>query len=927
MKEEKESGHTLSRILLVDEQEENRQRVSSLLKGVHAHLVTAVSGNDALALCLRYRFALVLLAVHMADMDGYEVATLLHRRKKTDHLPIFLMTNQPLDPELSIKGYRAGVVDVIQLPIHEQIVRAKVQFFLDLDQRAAAQADQAVQWMAQVKRMEQERFAEREAQKAARLATAQQLAEEMDHQAIHRLLADISHEMHDPTRTISALAALALHDEINPPVRDHLTKIARSSDLLTHIVDHLLDYSQLESNQLVLRPVLFHPTDLFDGLASTFSNQAADKGLELLLLLPGDYFHTLFGDVYRLEQILIHLLRRSIQKAKQGSILLKAHPQTRQIGTVDLHFSVEIKEVVSKSKPFDTKMSPPPHDQTESDPLYQGEGLGFALCKKLAAKMGGRIWSETDPSGGRTDHCTVQFQYLSHTEKKRIMPDYLKGLRVLVVDDHALTREVLLEMLQRVQLVATAVESGESALLKLQTAHAEGNPWQLLIIDWRMVGMDGIETVQAMRRQCATLSPPCPMPKSILLTAFAKQTIQQSARRSGIHLCLQKPITSTTLYDGILEVFGKRTGLDQSPAMALLNEELEISRQIGGAKVLLVEDNPINQQVVAQLLKQVGVLVTLASTGQEAVERVGSEPFDAVLMDLQMPVMDGHTASRQIRSNPLFASLPIIAMTAHILDGVERANTAAGMNDHVSKPIDAKRLYETLIRWIHPSNTRKPAEIQTRKERTSPQPSTLPPILEGFDIPNALARLGGEETFYRALLLRFKAHAGIGKAIRTALARGEWETARNLAHLVAGVAGNLSATHLYPAARALEQAIEKAQNQPEPGLLLAFDQALQQVLKSIQTLEQPKEKRFVADWITDENGEDWDREKITPILRELSNLLAIRDTDAELTLETLKQVMQRKNWPEEMKRVEERMAQLDYPEAQKILKKIQEHFI
>ncbi|MBF0462537.1 MAG: response regulator [Magnetococcales bacterium] len=381
--------------------------------------------------------------------------------------------------------------------------------------------------------------------------------------------------------------------------------------------------------------------------------------------------------------------------------------------------------------------------------------------------------------------------------------------------------------------------------------------------------------------------------------------------------------SAQALNDLLMDVFGGEV-TDVHRSSEDTADVADTCKRIGGARVLLVEDNSLNREVACELLKKVGVIVEEVCDGQKALDRLGTTPFDAVLMDVEMPNMDGYTATRHIRDDPRFVSLPIIAMTAHVQASAREASLSAGMNDYLSKPIDIKQLYAVLTQWINPEGTnprfgRSPKGV-TRDVRAT---GLLPKVLEGIDIQNALARLGGQEAFLKSLLTRFKEHAGISDKIQMALQQGDLNTARHLAHSMAGIAGNISATRLLQAARVVERAIERDHIQQEPFLLTEFNQALQQVLSTIQGLQSNGEESVAACHTVDDSDDTAPNQaEIGPILRELSNLLELRDTDAELILEVLKQVINRKSWQDDMEKLEERIQQMDYPGAQKLLKKI-----
>ncbi|MBF0126157.1 MAG: response regulator [Magnetococcales bacterium] len=741
-------------------------------------------------------------------------------------------------------------------------------------------------------------------------------------------VANLSHEIRTPMNGIICLTDLALRIETEPDTRDYLFKIANASQSLMGCLNDILDFSKIEAGKLDLYPVMFHPGELFHKLADMFGSQVADKGIELVFSIPDDYFPTLFGDSKRLEQILINLLRNAIKFTGEGTIVVRAHPTPKQIGPVSLQFSIEDTGIGIAPERIEKLFSP----FAQADPSialkYGGTGLGLNICKQLVEIMGGRIWAESTLGRGSLFAFTVNLVYPSESNKPLIVPDMLRDLKILVADDHEMTRTIMEAILRGFKFTVTTVDSGEAALAELTDARDTEAPYQLVFMDWRMSGMDGIETAKAIHQEFANRDTPAPLPKIIMLTAFGKNTIQKTAEQSGIDLFLHKPVTQAHLFNAILEVFGKRISSNQHVEIQVLNEELATSSRIGGARVLLAEDNYINQQVASELLARVGVTVEIANNGQEAVEKVQGHTYDAVLMDVQMPIMDGHAATRAIRSDPGFQTLPIIAMTAHVLESAREASLASGMNDHITKPIDIKQLYATLTRWINPDGNDRRFGVPTGTSAPPQREASgiLPPVLAGIDLRNAMIRLGGQERFFKAVLMRFKDHANVGHQIHAALDNENLETALHLAHMMTGIAGNLSATRLQQAAHELELAIEQRRIREEPSLLKEFDQALHQVIQAIHTLRPdfvPSPADREEDTPSRTSHSPQDQAVIVPLLKELFTLLKTRDTDAELTLETLKQVLNRKNLQPELQGLEACIQRLDYQGAQQLLQKLQ----
>ncbi|MEO5377187.1 MAG: response regulator [Magnetococcus sp. DMHC-6] len=747
-------------------------------------------------------------------------------------------------------------------------------------------------------------------EKMTRQATQLLEMEKSASRAKSDFVANLSHEIRTPMNAILCLTDLALRSGVDSSSREYLLKIDNASQSLMGCLNDILDFSKIEAGKLELYPVLFDPAELFKKLADMFGGQAADKGLELVFVLPESYFQTLFGDAKRLEQVLINLLRNAIKFTSQGNVIVRAHDVHKQVGSVQLHFSVEDTGIGIDAEHVGKLFVPFAQVDASISLKYGGTGLGLNICKQLVHLMGGEIWAESVLGQGSIFHFTVTFEYHSQSRKALIVPESLRQIKILVADDHELTREMMEEMLKGFGFEAYTVDSGEEALKELLSAHMLGFRYDLLFLDWRMAGMDGIETAKALRQKFADQSALDVAPKIILLTAFGKNTIQKSAEQSGIDMLVHKPVTRIHLFNAILEVFGfssHKNLTDTHTEIAVLNEELEAARKIGGARVLLAEDNFINQQVARELLERVGVQVEIVENGQEALNRLEHATFDVVLMDVQMPIMDGYTATRQIRSQAKFKNLPIIAMTAHIMESAREASLAAGMNDYIAKPIDIKRLYSVLSQCICLDED-KPA-VQSFSQA---EPDYLPESLDGVDIKSAMARFAGSQKFYKSMLLRFKEYANIGDKIQAALKNRDVDTARNFAHMITGIAGNLSAIYLQQAAHELEMAIEQDRLDQVPILLVTFGKELSRVINSIATLIPSEVQTQAALAIGEELP---NRVVLEPIVRELAGFLVAHDTDAEITLETMKTLLTGDFWEDELQKMEERIQRLDYAGA------------
>jgi len=386
-------------------------------------------------------------------------------------------------------------------------------------------------------------------------------------------------------------------------------------------------------------------------------------------------------------------------------------------------------------------------------------------------------------------------------------PD-LRGLKALVVDDNATSKEILKDMLESFTFEVTTAASAREGIAELENA-AANRPYDLVVMDWKMPGMDGIEASRRIKSD-SELSK---IPAIILVTAYGREEVMQQAEQVGIDGFLFKPVSPSLMFDATMQAFGQAMP-EESRASRRDQKEAEALRQIRGAHVLLVEDNEINQQVAREILEGAGLNVSLAGNGKEAIEAIHKNEYDAVLMDVQMPVMDGHTATGKLRQDQRFKDLPIIAMTAHAMAGDADKSIAAGMSDHVTKPIDPGQLFGTLRKWIQPDKKREkvePPEIPAAAfaaDASKPDPDKFPSTLPGFDLQDGLKRLQWNEKLYRKLLLDFTAkYAGAADDVRQALDAKNFEQAHSLVHNLKGLAGNLAAVDLQAAAIEMEKLV------------------------------------------------------------------------------------------------------------------------
>jgi two-component system sensor histidine kinase/response regulator len=483
-------------------------------------------------------------------------------------------------------------------------------------------------------------------------------------------------------------------------------------------------------------------------------------------------------------------------------------------------------------------------------------------------------------------------------------------MKVLVVDDNATSRQILQEILESFSFEVVLASSGEEGLAELENA-AEGNPFELVIMDWKMPEMDGIEASRRIKKH-PHLSK---IPPIVMVTNFGREEIMNKAEDAGLDGFLIKPVSPSVLFDAIMQAIGKDVP-KRSRAAQEKAREAEAQRYIHGAWVLLVEDNDINRQVAQEILVGAGINVSLANDGQEAVEAIKEKEYDAVLMDLQMPVMDGYEATRIIRSDPRFKELPIIAITAHAMAEDREKSLEVGMNDHVTKPIDPDQLFATLVKWIQPLERRYEPASRVKPEAGPNKEAALPEALPGIDIASGLKRVGGNQKLFLKLLYKFRLkHSKTVDEIRQAFGEGDSNLAERLAHTVKGVSGNIGANDLHVAAHAVEIDIKKGETDNIEGPLEQLTFTLEEVLASIASLKQGGD----ISTPTGEKPQDEDAvvniTKVKPMLIELAALIKENDMEAADRLETLRKHLGDTALASAVTKLEKRLGQYDFEGA------------
>ncbi|MCG8617762.1 MAG: response regulator [Desulfobacterales bacterium] len=650
-------------------------------------------------------------------------------------------------------------------------------------------------------------------------------------------LANMSHEIRTPMNAIIGLTYLALNTKLTPKQYDFLKNIETASHSLLRIINDILDFSKIEAGKLKMEYEGFSLDEVLNTLSSSVSLKANEKEIEFLISREKEVPNFLVGDALRLGQVLTNLCTNAVKFTDIGEIVLGIKvvddglaDHTNQI---TLEFSVQDTGIGLSREEQDRLFQRFTQADTSTTRKYGGTGLGLTICKRLVELMKGEIWVESEKGRGSTFTFTVRLGVQEDAiETYRKLPDDLTRLKVLVVDDNPTSRAIFEDMLSTYTHVAQAASAGE-AISELRAGVESGKPYDLVLMDWKMPGMDGIEATVEINRDVALAKN---KPAVVLVTAYGRQEIMEKAKNVGADGFLIKPVNASMLFDVMMDVFG---GSSESGEAALEASRVDVETLAGvaGADVLLVEDNEINQKVATELLKQARVNVFVAGNGHECVKMAEKRAFDIVLMDIQMPGMDGYEATQALRDSAF--SSPIVAMTAHAMVGEREKCLQAGMDDYIPKPIDPANLYAKLVKWISP---RDPGQEPAVQESSAPEcidETCLPDSLPGIDMETGLLRVGQNRSLYKELLINFREkYTDAGKVLAKELGAMDHETAGRTIHTIKGLAGNLGANELYKASVDLETGILQQQTQELPPLLNGFKARLETVISGLAELDE-----------------------------------------------------------------------------------------